>query len=448
MTHIVKKCIVSLLALLFFPSLLTYAATPTLSVSPLGDGNTVSVNVTNADGNTPVVLFYSSANYTGIQSQNISNTDSNGTFSGTVSTSLYGMTTKSLVYAIVNGYQTPSVTWPYSTAPTASTNSISFSQTNPWVLQGQTLVTTVSGGTGSYYISSNSNINAVQASITGNLLSLSGTQAGSATLVICSSNATCGNQIVTVNNNTNPGSLYLTQSNVTVEINQVAQVIVTGGTAPYSTYYDGTNKVTANVSGTVVTIAGVSQGNTSVTICGVSGGCVPVNVTVTQPSTKTSAITINIPVAIGQSLAMPLSGGSLSYYIATPISSPFNATISGKTLYVVGTAIGSNTVTVCSSATLCSTIAIAVSGESIAKKTTPSTATFKKYIFTRALYQGMADNDVKKLQERLVYEGYLSVTPNGYFGLATQSAVKAYQRDHGLLPLGNIGPGTREELNR
>ena len=75
-------------------------------------------------------------------------------------------------------------------------------------------------------------------------------------------------------------------------------------------------------------------------------------------------------------------------------------------------------------------------------------SSFTKYIFTVPLYKGMMSTEVKKLQERMVYEGYFSVTPNGYFGQATQDAVKAYQRDRGLVPFGNVGPATREELNR
>ena len=442
-----KKNVLFLIFLLY-PSQLVFAATPTLNTSPLGDGNTVSVNITNADGNSPVVLFYPSALYSAIQSQNIGTTDSNGTFSGTVSTSMYGITTKSLVYALINGYQTRSVTWPYTTALPSSANTVTFSKINPGLLQGQTLVITVSGGTGSYYISSNSNQNAVQASVSGNLLSLSGSQAGTATILVCSSNAVCSNQVVTVTHNTNPGSLYLTQSNVSIEVGKAVQVIVTGGTAPYSTYYDGTNKVTANVVGTVITITGVSQGATSVTICGVSGGCVPLQATVTPSSISTTAITISVPLAIGQTLSLPLSGGSMNYYIATPITSPFNATISGKTLYVVGTAVGNRTVTICASTTSCSTIAFAVSGEVATKKITSVTPSFTKYIFTVPLYKGMMSTEVKKLQERMVYEGYFSVTPNGYFGQATQDAVKAYQRDRGLVPFGNVGPATREELNR
>jgi hypothetical protein len=427
-----------------------HAASPTLSISPSGDGNNVTVNVTNADGNTPVVLFYTSALYTGTQSQNIGNTNSNGAFSGTVSTNAYGITTSAQVFALINGYQTPFVTWPYNTSATSTANTIIFSQNNPSIAQGQSLIVTVSGGTGGYYISSNSNQSVVQASISGNILSLYGSQAGTATIIICSSNSVCATQIVTTTTAIlSTGYLNLNPSNISISIGQTAQVIVTGGIGPYSTFYDGANKVTASVVGTTITVSGVSLGNTSVTVCGVSGGCAPINVTVTQGTTPTSAITINIPLAVGQTLTLPLSGGSGAFYIATPISSPFNATVSSNKLYLVGTAIGNNTVTICSSATLCSTIAVAVSAESINTIPLKNTVTSSsKYIFSKPLYQGVRSEEVRKLQERLADEGYLTVTPNGYYGPATFSAVKAYQRAHNLSALGNVGPGTREELNR
>lgn len=450
MTQRILKTLLIVSFGVFSSTFFAYAASPTLSVSPSGDGNNVTINVTKADSNTPVVLFYTSALYTGTQSQNIGNTDSNGTFSGIVSTNAYGITTSTKVYALINGYQTSFVSWPYNTSIISSASTITFSQNNPSIAQGQNLTVTISGGTGGYYISSNSNQSMVQASISGNILSLSGSQAGTATIIICSSNSVCATQIVTTTTTIlNTGYLYLNPSNITLSIGQSTQVIVTGGTGPYSTFYDGTNKVTASVLGSTVTISGVSLGNTSVTVCGVSGGCAPVNVTVTQGTTPTSAITINVPIAVGQTLALPLSGGSGVYYIATPIASPFNATVSLNKLYLVGTAIGNNTVTVCSSATLCSTVAVAVSAENAATLPLKNTVTSSsKYIFTKPLYKGVRSDEVLKLQERLTEEGFLTATPNGYYGLATFSAVKAYQHAHNLSELGNVGPSTREELNK
>jgi hypothetical protein len=450
MLQTVKKIIFALGFICTMQSLLVAsAASPTLLVSPTGDGNNVTVSVTNADGNTPVVLYYTSSRYTGTQSQNIGNTNTNGTFSVNVSTSAYGILTTSQVYALINGYQTPYVTWPYTAASSIANSSITLSKANPVVPQGQTILVTLSGTTGGYYLSSNSASSIVQASISGNILTLSGSQQGQAILVICSTSASCSNQIVTVEaGNTTSGTIYLTQNNLTVTVGQTAQIVATGGVSPYSTFYDGTNRVTTSVNGTVITVRGVAVGNTSVTICGVSGGCAPLNVNVVQGTTPSTALTINIPVIVGQTFALPLSGGNGAYYISTPITSPFNATISGNTLYIVGTAIGTETVTICSSSTLCSTISIIVSSSPTITK--PSTVAVNpvKHIFTVPLYTGLSGDEVLKLQQRLAEDGYLYAIPNGYYGPATTNAVKSFQRDHDLSPFGNVGPGTRAALNR
>ena len=71
-----------------------------------------------------------------------------------------------------------------------------------------------------------------------------------------------------------------------------------------------------------------------------------------------------------------------------------------------------------------------------------------RYVFTKALDIGASGDEVLELQKRLKSEGYLTATPNGNYGPATQAAVKAYQRAHGLSPLGIVGPGTRAALNK
>jgi hypothetical protein len=441
-----KKYILALLFALSFPTVLVYASSPLLNLSPTGDGNNVTVTITNADGNTPVVLFYSTILGTGTQSQTLGSTDNTGRFSTTISTSAYGITTTSQVYALINGYQTPSTSWPYSTA-----SAITFSQTNPTITLGQNLVLTLSGATGNYFVSANSNQNALQASVAGNVLSLYGIAGGTAVLTVCAANNVCSNETVIVtSNNTTSTAPTISQNTVTVAVGQNTQIVASNGAIPYSIFYDGTNKVTAAVNGSAITITGVNAGTTSVSVCSISGGCTPVYITVTVANaiSNPSSIFINIPLSVGQTMIMPLTGGTGSYYIANPIATPFNASISVNSLYIKGVAVGSNTVSVCSNATTCSVVSVAV-GPSIAVST-PTTATpgASVYYFSNPLSSGMRGSEVLKLQKRLELEEYLTVTPNGYFGTATLAAVKAYQRAHGLSPLGIVGPGTRAELNK
>src|SRR6185437_13884659 len=67
--------------------------------------------------------------------------------------------------------------------------------------------------------------------------------------------------------------------------------------------------------------------------------------------------------------------------------------------------------------------------------------------FTRPLSVGSTGSDVFSLQQLLHQQGYLSVSPTGYFGSLTQAAVEQYQTAHGLEAVGNVGPLTRASLN-
>jgi len=66
----------------------------------------------------------------------------------------------------------------------------------------------------------------------------------------------------------------------------------------------------------------------------------------------------------------------------------------------------------------------------------------KSDIFTQTLKIGSRGYEVLKLQERL------AVSPKtGYFGPITDAAVKKYQKEHGLVADGIVGPKMREALN-
>jgi hypothetical protein len=69
------------------------------------------------------------------------------------------------------------------------------------------------------------------------------------------------------------------------------------------------------------------------------------------------------------------------------------------------------------------------------------------YQFTRNLSYGMNGADVLELQKALTAKGFMTVTPNGNFGPATQAAVIAFQKANGLEQVGMMGPKTRALLN-
>jgi peptidoglycan hydrolase-like protein with peptidoglycan-binding domain len=69
------------------------------------------------------------------------------------------------------------------------------------------------------------------------------------------------------------------------------------------------------------------------------------------------------------------------------------------------------------------------------------------YKFKNPLDVGSTGKDVTELQKRLTAEGLYSGPITGYYGSLTQAAVETYQGDHDLNQLGNVGPGTRADLN-
>ncbi len=77
-----------------------------------------------------------------------------------------------------------------------------------------------------------------------------------------------------------------------------------------------------------------------------------------------------------------------------------------------------------------------------------ATSTAKTNIFTYNLTLGSEGDDVTRLQTILNTQGYLTVSPTGYFGYLTLQAVKAYQKSKGISDTGYVGPLTRAELGK
>ena len=69
--------------------------------------------------------------------------------------------------------------------------------------------------------------------------------------------------------------------------------------------------------------------------------------------------------------------------------------------------------------------------------------------FTKFLSKGVSGNEVTQLQEMLKQdpEIYPEGLVTGFFGPATESAVRKFQEKHGIESLGIIGPKTRSKLN-
>lgn len=68
--------------------------------------------------------------------------------------------------------------------------------------------------------------------------------------------------------------------------------------------------------------------------------------------------------------------------------------------------------------------------------------------FSTNLSRGAESNLVLQVQNFLYAKGILKAVPNGYFGPATLTAVKAYQKSVGLAQVGNTGPATRAAIKK
>jgi hypothetical protein len=80
---------------------------------------------------------------------------------------------------------------------------------------------------------------------------------------------------------------------------------------------------------------------------------------------------------------------------------------------------------------------------------TSGSSGFVLLIFTKDLYQGLADPDVSRLQKVLADAGFpIAAGVTGYFGSQTFAAVQAYQKSRGIINSGYFGPITRAQLNK
>ncbi len=436
----IKKYILGFLLILSVPTVAVLAATPLLTASATGDGNNVRVNVSGADVRAPVVLYFTSSAYGTMQSSALGITDDNGYYSGTVNTSSLSIGNSNPVYVMVNGYQSGSVTWPYNA--TSTTGGVYFSQTSPNVAVGQTGTLTIYGGNGSYYVSSNSNAGVVGTSISGNTLTLSGLANGQSNVMVCSNSGGCGTFTVTSSGSTYGGP-NLSQSTLTFNQGGQDSVTISGGTSPYTISVPAGSGITTNLTGNTLYVNGVTMGTNIINVCSTGGGCTPLSVNV-QSQTGTGnggQLSFFLPLSVGETVHLGLSGGIGNYYLQSSMSSPALAILSGSNLNISGQTTGSGVVTVCQTGgTSCLPINVSV-GPAL-------TGTGGGYLFETDLYTGLSGQNVMELQNRLKSEGYFSATATGYFGPITYASVQQYQTAHGISSTGYVGLLTRAELNK
>lgn len=355
-----------------------YAATPTLSVSATGNGDSVQL-VINGDPNAAVWL--SKSTYSGTQQQYLGTTNFSGYLSVSISSSS-GLVAGNYVYVTVNGQSSQQIAWPSSYGYYGGSGSIFLSQTNVNLVNGQSVSVSISGGSQPYTQYSGSNVNNVfQSVISGNTLTLTGLNSGSGSLNICSAggaNSGCATVFVTVNGySTNPNPSYsqisLSQNSISLNSGSLGNVTIYGLSGNYA--YISTNSnpsvVSANISGNTLYLNGLANGTSNIVVCQNSGQCATLYVTVVngfqQNYLTVPPITFSqnsLALGTSQTGTVTVSGGSgTGYYVAyTMPGGSAQASLNGNTLTVtsLNSPAGSVGIIVCSSAGTCGGLTVSL----------------------------------------------------------------------------------------
>jgi hypothetical protein len=265
---------------------------------------------------------------------------------------------------------------------------------------GQSVTVNISSpNSGVFYVSTNSNSDSVTANINGSSAILTGVSVGGANINICQQGYGCGN-------------LYGYVAPTAGGPNSVSASTAASANAnppALASFSVTSNNVNNNFTGSGVALTFSFQFNQGVINpqVKVNGNQALVNGSGSGPYQSIYTMTGNEPSSL-------------------PVSITF-ANANGATRQASFTVAGSS-----------SSVSVASSGA---------------YSFTRYLYMGMtklgvSDPDVVALQNRLKSDGIYSGPITGYFGSQTKTAVETYQKKNGLSPLGVIGPGTRNLLNK
>lgn len=335
---------------------------------------------------------------------------------------------------------------------TSSGGSLTLSQTSVSLLVGQSVSITVSGGATPYSLSSNTG-SIFQSTLNGNIVTLSGINVGTSTVMVCSAEGACVTLTVTVNTTSSTSnSPTFSQSSISLTAGQSQSVTVSGGSGFYISGNTNSSVATATINGSTITVVGVSSGSTNLSVCQSGGLCSLLYVWVTSSSTTTLPSTFltlsktSLSLTTGQSTIVNLSGGNGNYYIAYNSSSSIVQTgISSSVLVVSGIAKGCAVLVVCSSNNVCGALPI-----SVGIKTTSSTETTTntKHKFTQTMTTEDSGDEVSALQQRLKDEGYYNGSITGYYGALTTNAVRSYQKAKGINQTGTVGPLTMAALNK
>lgn len=334
----------------------------------LGVGQTATVTASNLNNST----LYQSAN----SNPQIANFSiSGGTI--TVTANSYGSTTGT--FCLINN--TSNCGSIYVLVQNSSVAALTFSQSSVTLSAGQTVSIQISGGSGAYSVLSNASQNngLVTTNISGSTITLTTTStAGSSSITVCSTNmSSCGIINVTMGNTSSTTAVSFSQTNPTLTVGQSLNVTIFGPQSSF--FYVNSNSapsvVQPNISGTTLSLLGITNGTANINVCVSSSNCATLAVTVSPSSTSGSGkVTFsqdNVTLAVGQNLNVTVSGGAMPYTTLITPNNIFQATVNSNILTISGLSIGSSSMNVCSNGS-CSSIVINVGNQSSTTTTLPA----------------------------------------------------------------------------
>lgn len=225
----------------------------------------------------------------------------------------------------------------------------------------------IGGGTGPYSATS-SNAAIATASVSGTTLTISGLATGNAIIQIKDASGTPVSIAVSVGSGTAVALYTSAPANLNLSIGAAPVYTIGGGTGPYTATTSDARIVTAVVSGSGLTLTGVSAGSAVIFVVDSVGTRVPINVSVIGTTSATLAVTPTTSTGyVGDVLTFRVDGGAAPYTITSNNQSivtvnsgtvsasggVFNATLAkvGTAVIVVADASG-NTSSVTVNATL------------------------------------------------------------------------------------------------
>lgn len=306
-------------------------------------------NLTLSVGQSTTVTVYGATNLTVINNSapSVANFAINGT-QVTVTANNQGATTAT----ICDQYNQSNCVNLFVTVQNSGTQFITFGTNNISLTGGQSLSTSISGGSGSYYISSNSNSSIVAATITGSSILLTANNTGGSTVItVCATGtASCGTLSVTVSGTGSGITFSQSTVSLTSGANQAVTIYGSGG---YSISNNSNSSIaSATLNGNTLTIYGLSTGNTGITVCQQGGNCSVLSVVVNGGSGNTGSVYFSQAsptLTIGQSATIVVSGGSTNYYVSSN-SNPnvASASLNGSILTLTGNINGATSINICS----------------------------------------------------------------------------------------------------